>query len=106
MPAEGEWTLTDVTAQMLREGEAAKEQAHTAKQVKLEDAGHALAALVLRIADERFMDKGEAESFLQESCKLSRKEARDLLQARDGQLWDLKQRTSQRGKPWVLIPRH
>ena len=106
MPAEGEWTLTDVTAQMLREGEAAKEQAHTAKQVKLEDAAHALAALVLRIADERFMDKGEAESFLQESCKLSRKEARDLLQARDGQLWDLKQRTSQRGKPWVLIPRH
>jgi hypothetical protein len=105
MPGDGEWTLTDVTAQMLREGEIAKVQAQTAKQTKLEDAAQALASLILHIADERFMEKGEAESFLRESCQLTRKEARDLLQAKDGLLWTLTQITSRPGKPWILTSR-
>jgi hypothetical protein len=105
MPGGSEWTLTDVTTHMLREGDRAQKELQAAKASKIDAAAHALAAVLLRIADERFMDKGEAEEFLRESCKLTRKEARDLLQARDGQLWDLKQRTSQPGKPWVLIPR-
>ena len=72
---------------------------------KLDDAANALAAVIQRIADERFMEKGEAESFLRESCELTRKEARDSLtnaMASSGILTQLK---GKHGKPWILIPR-
>jgi hypothetical protein len=105
MPGDGEWTLTDMTTQMLYEGEQAKRQALTAKIAKLDEAANALAAVILRIADERFMTKDEAESFLRESCQLKRQEARDLIQAKNGELWDLHQITSRQGKPWILTPR-
>jgi hypothetical protein len=105
MPGEGEWTLADVTTRMLHEGDQAQQEAKTAKQTKLDDAAHALAAVIHRIADERYMQKDEAESFLRESCQLTRKEARGLIEERNGQLWNLDQITSRPGKPWVLTPR-
>jgi hypothetical protein len=105
MPGDGEWTLTDVTAQMLREGERAKQQAQIAKQAKLEDAASALSAVLLRIADERFMPKEEAEEFLRSTCKLTRQEARDLIEAKDHVMWDIHEYRERKGKPCFLIPR-
>jgi hypothetical protein len=105
LPGGRVWKLADVTAQMLREGEMAKARAQTARQAALDEAAHALAAVVMRIADERFMTKEEAEHFLRESCKLTRKDARALIEAKNGDLWDLAQLSARPGKPWVLTPR-
>jgi hypothetical protein len=105
LPAGDEWTLTDVTASMLREGASAEEAARRAMEEKCERAAKVLLRYARAHSGESFLSKGEAENYLREQGDLNRKEARSLLTQEDRRLWDLLQQGGLPGKPWVLIPR-
>lgn len=105
LPGGGEWTLTDVTSEMLRDGARAEEAARQAAEAKREQAANTLVQYTRQNSSHNFLTKGEAEDFLCERHDLTRKEARALLDQKNGSLWDLHQETSAPGKPWHLIPR-
>jgi hypothetical protein len=105
LPGGGEWTLTDVTSAMLRDGAHAEETARQAALAKRERAAEALLEHARKHATDDYLTKGEAENFLCEMQDLTRKEARALLDEEKGGRWDFIQRTSAPGKPWLLIPR-
>jgi hypothetical protein len=98
------WTCADVTSELVREGQEARDQAQSAKQVSGEQAADALKALVIarHAAGSPIQARHEAEPFLTERG-LSREAARKVIADRDGRDWSVRGRGA-RGEPYVLVP--
>jgi hypothetical protein len=104
------WSMRDVTEQVTRDATQALQERTSAERRKLEDAAQALAAALRTRAPEDVMLKEDAERFLRDHGRLTRRQARNLLDNgynhdihADG-LWVLRELTGRRGHPVGIYP--
>ena len=98
------WVLQDVTDEILQQGEEARNKA---KQEREERLARVVEELIEAVkagaeADDPFKT-GDAVSFLMKR-ELRRKEARDLIDERDGVAWSIETLTKKSGQPKILLP--
>jgi Bifunctional DNA primase/polymerase, N-terminal/Primase C terminal 2 (PriCT-2)/AAA domain len=99
------WTLTDATATVEHEVEAAKTKTRDEKDTKLHAAASALAEVVTeRFALENPILLGEAMEFLQKERHLSRDSSRQLITDQAGGRWDITPLLQLKGHPKALVP--
>jgi hypothetical protein len=97
------WTLRDITTELVQAGEEARDIDRKAKQDMLRRATEALRTAISQRSKTNPMTKTEAERFLIDQG-LRRQEARNLLEAQNGQHWQLTVWVSQRGRPTIVVP--
>jgi len=103
LPKDEPWTLTDLTAEVLKAGEEAIEAIKRKEEERLQKAAQALAEVVKdRAAKQSPILKTEAEDFLHE-MEIPRKAARELITDQGGKLWSI-QNLPGKGSPKGLYP--
>ena len=99
------WTLLDVTDEIVRAGKAQKEAVERERLARLDTAAAVLQAeLEIQVETGTPLTTDAAVAFLCQSQKLKRREARDLLDGRAGDLWEGRQDPSKPGKPRLWYP--
>ena len=99
------WTMSDVTKDVIKAGEVALAEAELQRQAQLNEAADALAKEVQAWGGtgEPMLATRDAEPFLMRGHGLKRKEARQLIQDRLGQLWRVESLKAP-GSPKALLP--
>lgn len=105
LPKDEPWTLRDVTAEILKAGEAARAKEEAAKDERLEKAAQALAEEVREraLAGSPMRSNKDAESWLMRNG-LTQAESRKVLKMYEGKLWTTEVKANQPGRPKVLLP--
>jgi len=99
------WTLLDVTDEIVRAGKAQKEAIERERLARLDTAAAVLhAELEIQVETGTPLTTDAAVAFLCQSQKLKRREARDLLDGRAGDLWEGRRDPSKPGKPRFWHP--
>jgi len=105
MPDGEPWTVCDVTADVVKAGEDAKQAADTERRATLDRAALALADQVRQRAEagNPMLSEKEAVPYLTNEHDLKRKDARRIIKDKVGTLWDLEQGKG-KGHPQILVP--
>ena len=106
LPKDAPWTLHEVTAALVGEGEAAAATAAQERSDRLHAAARALEPEIRARAatSDGPMDMAEAVAFLKEAFDLTRKPARDLIAQGAGSRWRIEALMDRQGRPKVLLP--
>ncbi|MDA2924365.1 bifunctional DNA primase/polymerase [Acidobacteria bacterium AH-259-L09] len=100
-----QWRLEDVTDKVVQEGQTAKEQAREKEEERIEEAVQELAEKIKRAADARKLLRKEKDAVpLLRERGFTVRQARELIDNRDGRHWQILQMADQKGKPKVLLP--
>jgi hypothetical protein len=84
------WTLDDVTKDLIEAGENTVKEALRQKEEREEKALKALAEVVEAHAADKTMLKTEAQNYLHDEMKITRDRARELVDAKNGTLWNIR----------------
>jgi hypothetical protein len=105
MPDGEPWTVHDVTADVVKAGEYAKQAVDTERRATLDRAALALADRVRQRAEagDPMLSEKDAVPYLTDEHDLKRKDARQIIKVKVGILWDLEQGKG-KGHPQILVP--